>query len=159
MLSSYAIYIARDCVHWNSNKPLLQVASADNREESAVNVHSSLSTEQIERIQANKAKALAILKRRAVSNLPDDGPPRVSSADKKVKERSVSWADTSGGKLTEVRSYMPKTSDHADSNDKSLSPASNACTLTWEHTQSFSDYDLEEAQKEEWIESPPSPGW
>ncbi len=45
---------------------------------------------------------------------------------------------------------MPETSDHADSNDKtSLSPASNACTLTWEQTQSISDYDLEEAQKDE----------
>ena len=96
--------------------------------------------------------------RRTISNLPD--AVRTSAADKKVKDRSVSWADTSGGKLTKVRLYVPETNDHSESNNKNgSSHAVNARTLTWDEAQSISDYDLDEAQNSEWIESPPSPGW
>ena len=90
-----------------------------------------------------------------VSILPEAGSPHTSAAD-----RSVSWADTSGGKLTEVRSYVPEINDHSESNNKNgSSHAVNARTLTWDEAQSISDYDLDEAQNSEWIESPPSPGW
>ena len=156
---SYAIYVARECAHWDPKRPLLQIASADKRGDSAVKV-TSLSPEQIERIQAQKAKALAIRKSRTVSTLPDAGSPHTSAADKKVKDRSVSWADTSGGKLTEVHSYVPETIDHSESSNKNGSSHTvNARTLTWDEAQSISDYDLDEAQNSEWIESPPSPGW
>ena len=40
---SYAIYVARECAHWDPKKPLLQIASADKREDSAVKAPSSLS--------------------------------------------------------------------------------------------------------------------
>ena len=72
-----------------SLKTLLQIASADKREDSAVKAPSSLSPEQIERIQAQKAKALAIRKSRTVSTLHDAGSPHTSAADEKVKDRSV----------------------------------------------------------------------
>ena len=154
---SYAIYVARECAHWDPKRPLLQIASADKRGDSAVKVTSSLSPEQIERIQAQKAKALAIRKSRTVSTLPDAGSAHLSAADKKGKDRSVSRADTSGGKLTEVRSYVPETSE--SNNKNGSSHAVNARTLTWDDARSIPDYDLDKAQNSEWIESPPSPGW
>ena len=40
---SYAIYVARECAHWDPKRPLLQIASADKRGDSAVKVTSSLS--------------------------------------------------------------------------------------------------------------------
>ena len=110
--------------------------------------------------QRRPSARYVISKRRAVSTLPDAGSPHTSAADKKVKDRSVSWADTSGGKLTEVHSYVPETIDHSESSNKNESShAVNARTLTWDEAQSISVYDLDEAQNSEWIESPPSPGW
>ena len=116
------------------------------------NSSTSLSVEQQQRIQAHKAKALAILKnKKCVSESKCDilGHPAVvdpphAALSIKDKARSVRWADMSGGKLTEVRFYEPDTCVHP--RGQSATTAAVPRTLTWEQAQSISDSELEEAQ-------------
>ena len=147
---SYAIYVARENPFWDVNKSLLHLASAEQGEE--INSSTSLSVEQKQRIQAHKAKALAILKnKKCVSESKCDilGHPAAvvpshASLSIKDKARSVRWADMSGGKLTEIRFYEPVTCVHP--RGQSATTATVPRTLTWEEAQSISDSDLEEAQ-------------
>ena len=96
---SYAIYVARENPFWDVNKSLLHLASAEQGEE--INSSTSLSVEQKQRIQAHKAKALAILKnKKCVSESKCDilGHPAAvvpshASLSIKDKARSVRWAD------------------------------------------------------------------
>ena len=70
--------------------------------------------------------------------------PSHASLSIKDKARSVRWADMSGGKLTEIRSYEPVTCVHP--RGQSATTVAVPRTLTWEEAQSISDSDLEEAQ-------------
>ena len=57
---SHAIYVARDCVHWDSKKPLLQLSHHEEKKVAKSDIL-SLSEHQLQRIQENKMKALAKL--------------------------------------------------------------------------------------------------
>ena len=62
---SHAIYVARNCVHWDSKKPLLQLAYQEGEKQTYKTVAKSnilsLSEHQLQRIQENKMRALAKL--------------------------------------------------------------------------------------------------
>ena len=62
---SHAIYVARNCVHWDSKKPLLQLAYQEGKKQTYKTVAKSnilsLSEHQLQRIQENKMRALAKL--------------------------------------------------------------------------------------------------
>lgn len=117
------------------------------------NINSSfLSVKQIQRIQAQKAKALAILKKKKClyeikcDNLGHPAVVDPPHANLSIKDKacSVMWADMSGGKLTEVRIYEPDICVHP--REQSATTAAVSRTLTWEQAQFISDSDLEEAQ-------------
>ena len=62
---SHAIYVARDCVHWDSKKSLLQLSYQEGKQKTKAKVAKSdilsLSEHQLQHIQENKMKALAKL--------------------------------------------------------------------------------------------------
>ena len=98
---SHAIYVARDCVHWDSKKPLLQLSHQEEKKVAKSDIL-SLSEHQLQRIQENKMKALA--------KLASNGRQAISVSDNAVDAvstsvNSVKWSDMSGGSLTDVRTY------------------------------------------------------
>ena len=98
---SHAIYVARDCVHWDSKKPLLQLSHQEEKKVAKSDIL-SLSEHQLQRIQENKMKALAKLAshgRQAIS-VSVNAVDAVSTSVNRVK-----WSDMSGGSLTDVRTY------------------------------------------------------
>ena len=56
---SYAVYLARECVHWDSKQTLSQLSN-DVETKSDVSEVVSISEKQLERIQENTTKALII---------------------------------------------------------------------------------------------------
>ena len=99
---SYAIYVARNCVHWDSKKPLIQISHQGENKVAKSDIL-SLSEHQLQRIQENKMIALA--------KLANKGSQAISISVNAVEVvsasvKSVKWSDMSGGSLTDVRTYM-----------------------------------------------------
>ena len=103
---SHAIYVARDCVHWDSKKPLLQLSHQEGKKQTNKKVANSdilsLSEHQLQLIQENKMRALAKL----ASNGKQAVSISVNAVDAvSTSVNSVKWSDMSGGSLTDVRTY------------------------------------------------------
>ena len=98
---SYAIYVAHDCVHWDSKKPLLQLSHREDKKVAKADIF-SFSEHQLQRMQENKKKAIA--------KLASKGSQAISISVNAVdvvsaSVKSVKWSDMSGGSLTDVRNY------------------------------------------------------
>jgi surface antigen len=87
---SYAIYLARDCVHWDSKQPLLQLSHQEEKK-GANSDGASLSEQQIRRMQENKEKALAKLasKGRQAISVSANADDVVSAKEGKLVANSV----------------------------------------------------------------------
>ena len=91
---SYAIYTARDCVNWDSKRPLLQVSHRKGMKVAKSDILSP-SEKQLQRVHHQKAGALTVL----ADNLHKNTPIAA------VAVKKVTWPDMSGGPLTHVRTY------------------------------------------------------
>ena len=108
---SHAIYVAHECVHWDSKKPLLQLSRQEEKKLAKSDIL-SISEHQLQRIQRNKMKALARLASKGSQAISVSGSA-VEVVPANVK--SVKWSDMSGGSLIEVRTFRP---DHIEVQQK-----------------------------------------